>query len=460
MPDTRSHISRFLLNLPNLHPGIKILLTIVIFFVSANIGFCRDKKITYENTGYDMDKPHQHAMEDMGISMAQGYDPMHGFYGQYPMTRESSGTSWQPDSSPLEGVNVMQDDWMFMLHGYCNATYDVQGGPRGDDAFISTNMIMFMMQHPFFTGTWGLKTMVSLEPSMSRTGYPLLFQTGETADGVTHLVDNQHPHDLMMELATTYSQPVTPTSSLFLYFGSPGEPALGPTTFMHRFSGEVIPDAPITHHWLDSTHITYGVITFGYVNDILKIENSFFRGREPDQFRWNIETPRFDSYSVRVSVNPSNDISLQASFGHIVSPEQLMPDLNVNRLSASITYNRKFDIGNWQSTFAYGENFNDPGSALPAYLLESAVTFHEKYTIFGRGEYVYKNELFRAGSPFEGNTFDIGKAEAGVLYNFFESNNLALGVGYSASLYFYPDKLDDDYGDASWGQMLFLRVQI
>lgn len=376
------------------------------------------------------------------------------------MMRESSGTSWQPDTSPLEGVNVMHDDWMFMMHGYCNTIYDNQSGPRGGDAFFSTNMLMFMMQHPFLNGTWGLKTMASLEPTMSRDGYPLLFQTGETADGVSHLIDRQHPHDLMMELATTYSVPLSPDSSAFIYFGVPGEPALGPTTFMHRFSGEVIPDAPITHHWLDSTHITYGVITFGYIKDVIKVENSFFRGREPDQFRWNIETPRLDSYSMRFSINPTKDLSCQVSYGHLISPEQLAPNVDVDRLSASVTYNKAFKYGNWQTTIAYGENWNNPGNALPAYLAESAVTVYEKYTFFGRGEFVYKDELFQEGNPFDGKVFSAGKAEAGLLYDFLKTSNLSFGIGYSASLVFYSDDLDGDYGDAPWSNMLFARVAL
>ena len=132
-------------------------------------------------------------------------------------------------------------------------------------------------------------------------GYPLLFATGETANGRTPLINQQHPHDLFMELSGSYSYKFSDTNSAFVYFGLPGEPALGPPAFMHRFSGMDIPEAPITHHWLDSTHITYGVLTAGYVWDKVKIEASAFRGREPDQHRYNIETPGLDSVSARLS---------------------------------------------------------------------------------------------------------------------------------------------------------------
>ena len=107
--------------------------------------------------------------------------------------------------------------------------------------------------------------MFSLDPTMGKDGYPLLFQTGETADGTTPLIDRQHPHDFLMELAAVYSHTITATSSVFLYAGYPGEPALGPPTFMHRFSGMDNPEAPLGHHWLDATHITFGVLTGGVV---------------------------------------------------------------------------------------------------------------------------------------------------------------------------------------------------
>src|SRR4029077_8118508 len=102
--------------------------------------------------------------------------------------------------------------------------------------------------------------------------------------------------------------------------GLPGEPALGPTAFMHRLSGEDNPLAPIGHHWMDSTHITYGVMTGGTVWKNLKLEGSSFRGREPDEHHWNIEEPKLDSYSGRLSYNPTKNGSSQVSYGFLHSP--------------------------------------------------------------------------------------------------------------------------------------------
>src|SRR5882672_2266109 len=234
-----------------------------------------------------------HDMGAMG-SMDHGEHTHHAMdmgamYGPYPMTREASGTGWQPDLARHGGVHLMKGSWMLMFHGNADLVYDRQGGPRGDERVFSSNMLMGMAQRALGSGTLGLRTMLSAEPAtIGKDGYPLLLQTGETADGRTPLIDRQHPHDLFMELAGTYSI-ASGNRSLFLYAALPGEPALGPPAFMHRFSGMALPEAPLTHHWLDSSHITFGVLTAGVVQGGLKLEASAFRGREPDEERFDIE---------------------------------------------------------------------------------------------------------------------------------------------------------------------------
>jgi len=248
---------------------------------------------------------HEHAphmpMVDDGVSAQLHSEmPMHAFYGVYPARREASGTSWQPESSPMEGRHFMYQGWDVMMHGYVFGIYDHQGGKRGDDKGFSTSMFMLMADRKLPVGTVGYRSMYSLDPLMGKRGYPLLFQTGETYDGIHPLIDRQHPHDFFMEEALTYNLPLSEESSLFGYFGLPGEPALGPPAFMHRFSAMDNPEAPLGHHWLDSTHITFGVVTLGYVLDKFKIEGSVFRGREPNENRWDMESPKLDSYSSRL----------------------------------------------------------------------------------------------------------------------------------------------------------------
>src|SRR5262245_59364248 len=136
-----------------------------------------------------------------------GHGEMAAMYGPYSASRESSGTSWQPDASPVTGLHSRFGEWSTMLHGFANFIYDDQGGPRGDTKTFMTSMLMGMASRPVgSSGTLGLRGMVSADPYFGKGGYPLLLQTGETADGVNPLIDRQHPHDLFMELSVSYSQ--------------------------------------------------------------------------------------------------------------------------------------------------------------------------------------------------------------------------------------------------------------
>lgn len=400
-------------------------------------------------------------MKDMESEHEQMNHEMRGFYGPYSMTREASGTAWQPEASPMEGLHLMRNDWMFMFHGFAYAVYDDQGGNRGDRKFYSPNMVMGMAQHPLGPGTFGFRTMMSLEPAtVGKNGYPELLQTGETGDGKTPLIDRQHPHDLFMELAATYSVPIGDESSAFAYFGYPGEPALGPATFMHRFSGMDNPEAPITHHWLDSTHITFGVATLGYVWKQFKIDGSIFTGREPDEQRWNFDHPRFDSYSARLTYNPTKAWSMQVSYGNIHSPEELTPEVNVERVTASVSYHHAWEKNNWQTTLAWGRNIQYPGPDLDGFLLESLVNFHETHTIFGRAENVQKDELFPPGDPRDGGVFRVSKISLGYIYDFLKWKHTKFGVGGSGSVHILPDSLKSTYGETPLSFMLFLRAKL
>jgi len=398
-------------------------------------------------------------IDSADMAMEPGMTMMAGALGRYAMMRDSSGTAWQPDSTPMEGLNWQSGGWTGMVHGYALGVYDHQGGPRGDDKAFSESMLMVMAQHAAGPGTLTLRTMLSLDPLMGKSGYPLLLQTGETADGSAPLVDRQHPHDLFMELSGTYSLPLGDTSSVFVYAGYPGEPALGPPTFMHRFSGMDSPAAPISHHWLDSTHITYGVITTGFVHGSWKLEASAFNGREPDQFRWNFDPLKLNSYSGRVSWNPTPNWALQASYGFIRSPEQLEPGVDQHRITASASYNRKLGGGNWQTTLAWGRNYTNPGPTLDAFLLESAVNWG-RHTVFARAENAQKNELFEPPSPLAGAAYRVSSFSLGYVYDIPVAKHLALGLGGLATISALPSAIQSAYGDSPAGLMGFVRLKI
>ena len=407
-----------------------------------------------------------------GMDMSGMGDPsghmMVGALGAYPMTRDASGTSWQPDTAPMNAITGSLAGFSTMIHGYATLVYDNQGGPRGRTKTFVESMLMGMAQRPLGGGTLSLRGMVSLDPAMGRRGYPLLLQSGETADGRTELVDRQHPHDILMELAAIYSHPLGSGVSGFVYFGLPGEPALGPATYMHRFSGIANPEAPIGHHWLDSTHITFGVATAGLTSGPFKLEGSVFTGREPDQYRWNFDRPRFDSWSVRGTINPTRNLSAQVSHGFLKSPEQLEPQENVRRTTASVTWNLPLGQDRvWQSTFAWGRNHPSGGTmhqaTTDAFLLDSAIGLG-RWTLFGRAERVDKDELFDyAGDPLhdasDGRVFTVGKLSLGG-YRTLPLGKLGLDLGGLVSKYDLPAAIKPAYGSDPTSFMLFTRIKI
>jgi hypothetical protein len=401
------------------------------------------------------DVPGMHDMHGM-----QEMHAMHAMYGEYPMTREASGTSWQPDRTPHEGLHQERGAWTAMHHGFITLVANDQGGPRGGDEVMSTNMLMAMASRPLGAGRFGLRAMLSAEPwTLGQDGYALLLQTGETADGIEELVDRQHPHDLFMELAATYAV-ADAVRSGFAYLGLPGEPALGPPAFMHRWSGVEFPDSPITHHWLDSTHISYGVFTAGLVARDLKLEGSVFTGREPDEKRYDIEEPTFDSHSVRVSWNPAPAWALQASQGWLESPEQLHPEIDVDRTTASAMFAHRLGASPWQTLLAWGRNHNRPGNTLDAWLLESRVTIGERHTGLVRGEAVEKDELFPAPDPLAGRVFDVGKVSLGYVFEAVRGEHVSVGLGAIGSLIVIPAELEPAYGERPKAALVFARAKL
>ena len=399
---------------------------------------------------------HEHGMSSMQMAMHSSIDLAD------PMSREGSGTSWLPDSSPMYGKMFMFDENMLMLHGAIFPRYTNVSTRRGDDRIDAPNWIMGMYSHPLGDSTQiGGRLMMSLDPlTEGGRGYPLLFQTGESwHDQPLH--DRQHPHDLFDELSVSFSQKLDHNFSAYLYFGYPGEPALGPPTFMHRPSAMDDPDAPIGHHWQDSTHITFGVATAGLVWRNLKVESSIFTGREPDENRYDFDRPRFDSYSGRVSWNPTKNLALQGSFGYIKSPEALDPKTNIHRTTASAIYNLPLGPDrNWSNSFVWGQNNATGEGKTQSFLIESNYQ-RGRDTIYLRWERVEKSghELVLDPSD-ESRIFPIGGYTIGYVRDLTHGNGVDIGLGTQFTFNDHPDRLDRYYGDGlAYAFQFFLRIR-
>jgi hypothetical protein len=405
--------------------------------------------------------PAQHpGMPGMAMESDTSRGVMSGPLG-IPHTRMGSGTSWLPDGSPMNAYHVMAGAWTLMLHGQVFLEYDDQLGRRGDTQVGSTNWGMIMAMRPVGGGLLHLHGMMSLEPwTIGVRGYPLLLQSGESADGKP-LHDRQHPHDLFMEIAVMYERPVSSKLAASLYLAPVGEPAVGPVAFMHRPSAEGDPFATLAHHWQDATHITYGVLTAGIFTRRWKLEGSVFNGREPDEDRTDFDFRRLDSYAARLNLNPSDRLALNVSYGFLKSPEGLEPTVSQDRIVASLLYTRPANGGHLSTALIFGANHRSDRDGLESSLvLESNLHFHDTENFFGRLTYVRKDAAeLSVGILPPDQPLDIYALTLGYVHQILRAGQVRLGIGGRAEVSRVPQSLEPVYGTrVPIGFAVYLRI--
>jgi hypothetical protein len=432
----------------------------------------------------------------------------------------SSGTSIEPSSTPVTMLMTERGSWRLMLHSNAFAanTQQQAESERGRDAFFSTNWIMPMAQRSLGPGQLTLRAMFSLEPAtVGGRNYPELFQQGETAYGAP-IVDGQHPHDFLMELAALYDLPLTHNTLLSFYAAPVGDPAIGPTAYPHRQSASEDPTAALGHHQQDSTHIAFNVVTGGITYRWARVELSGFHGGEPDEHRWAFQpSPNghaIDSVSTRLTILPTPDLTGQYSLAHITSPEALYPGKNQQRQTASVMYHHSFgatpmatgmsmdgmagmDMGaakppatitkrnqlvtmnmvtepraDLSTTLLWGRTRsltgNTPASGKEnSYLAEALLRFASKNYVWTRLENAGRSNelLLTPGSPLPAGFSEepIGQVAA---YTLGYDHDLALGAhllaapGAQFTVYRTPQALRSIYGETPTGEVFFVRFRL
>jgi hypothetical protein len=366
---------------------------------------------------------------------------------ELPLMREASGTTWQPDETPSYAAHRQAGTWMLMAHGNAFLHYIVDGSTRGDGQVGSVNWVMGDAERRVGAGRLRLRGMISLEPwTIPGCGYPDLLATGEECQGeVIH--DRQHPHDLFMEMSATYDRRLTRRLSVQVYGGPVGEPALGPVAFPHRLSAMPNLVAPITHHWFDATHVSFGVVTAAAYGESWKAETSLFNGREPDEQRTDFDFGPLDSWSGRFWFLPTPRWALQVSAGRLNGAEaghDGAPPTDITRVTASATYHRRSRSAISAATVGWAQNRDSWSGATGAWLAEGSLTIDDRDVWFGRFELSQKSGR-DLGLDVD-DVVDVAKMQAGYTRFLGSWHGLKPGVGASVSGSILPDRLTPAYG--------------
>ncbi len=386
------------------------------------------------------------------------------------MAREGSGTSWLPDATPVYAFHASRGGWQLMAHENAFVQYLHESGDRGADQAGSINWFMGMAQRSLGRGRIGFRGMFSLESfTIAGCGYPDLLASGEQCDG-EQIHDRQHPHDLFMEVSAQYDAPLARGIRWQVYGGPAAEPALGPVAFPHRVSAMPNPLAPIAHHWLDATHVAFGVVTGGVYGTQWKAEGSLFNGREPDERRTGFDLGALDSVSGRVWYLPTAHVALQASIGRLEEAEAGEgggPRADVTRTTASATVHTGVRDGSvWATTIAWGRNA-EGDHATNALLVETNLTRHDRHTWFGRFETAAKSahdlaleEALEGALDETEETFTVAKLQGGYTRHLPARRGFVPGFGAALSAGVVPDALRSAYGSrVNLGVALFITLR-
>lgn len=353
--------------------------------------------------------------------------------------------------------------WVGYMHGYAFLTSNRQGGNSGEQDFESANHLMTGASRALGRGTLELLGTFTAEPlTVAPAGSPLLFQRGETYRDVL-LIDLQHPHDLVVELAARFSREFAPGRGIRLYVAPRGAPAVGPTPFVHRRSASENPLAPLAHHNQDSTHIAASVLTGGVRLGRLELEASVFNGREPDENRWDIDLGGLDSYSARLFVRPATGLTVQVSAARLHAPEAL-EEGNQTRQTASLEYERTLDGGFVAAALVAGRNLVESGLQERGNTLEATWKFRGRHALYTRAERVDRDlyELLNKDQRPETvppRRVAVGALTVGYTRDLPSLGPASTGVGAALTTYRFDDRLEAAYGGRPVSAQVFLRLR-
>lgn len=391
--------------------------------------------------------------------------------------REASGTAWLPPATPMYGAHRPWRGWDVRLTGaaFVQALYEPgfrhRTGGTSTRQGGSVNWGMAMAHRSLAGGRFGVRTMFSAEPwTIPGCGALNFLAVGEVCDGDT-IHDRQQPHDLFMELAVDYDRALRGAWRWQVYAGLAGDPALGPPFYLHRGSAAANPIRSVTHHWLDATHVAFGLVTVGVFNQRWKAETSVFNGREADTSRVDLDLGALDSVAGRLSFLPHDRLALQVSGARLHDATTNFPFQSqdpMTRVIVSALYHAPLGAGGtWSTTLAYGANRareTVSGGVLDATtagaLFESSLTLAARHSVFGRAEVGGMPAHHLHAHEYSTSVFTVGKLQLGYVRHLRATKGVVPGLGGTVSVSLLSRELAPRYsGRAATGLAVFFSLQ-
>jgi hypothetical protein len=384
-----------------------------------------------------------------------------GFYARAAACAAAFWLTAVPAPACAAGPSA-SERWSFFWHGYAYLDSNRQGGDSGARVFESINHFMAGGDRPLGAWRMGLRGMFSIEPAtVPPEGSPLLFQRGETYQG-NLLIDRQHAHDLFVQLQIEWERPLPKGNRVLLSVAPRGEPAVGPVAFPHRPSSAAFPMAPLSHHNLDSTHISDDVVTALWGTRVVTVDASLFHGAEPDENRWDLDQGALDSYAGRILVTPGAGWSFQVSACRREHPEAL-EEGNQTRQTASLAWEKPLGHGGSLAVLAAsGRNLLPDDQEEWGNTAEATARVHERHVVYGRIEQVDRDLFELTNKTQRPETVEpvrthVEELTLGYAYSWPLLRAAQTSAGAAVAGYRFDERLDEVYGDRPISLWVYLR---
>ncbi len=342
-------------------------------------------------------------------------------------------------------------------------------GPRGRSALTAPNMWMLMIDKKTSDrNSVGMNWMGTTDLwTVPKRGTPELLQTGEANKDGVPFIDAQHPHsspDMGITFYDILKFGVNGEKKLTFFFAPRGEATAGPEAFMHRETGVINPDAPLSHHLQDVFHISSTVAGAKLEVGKLSLEASTFSGHEPSPSEVNLDMHQPDSYAYRLNYAANENVSAGASYAKVSALDRVNNPNNQTEderaYSTWVATNNMIKNGRLFTTTIWGQNDNRSTDVKLNSFLEEFVYELSENNFYGRLEVLQRtpDQLDIQLTDGSKSAEWVKSITLGYEHKIEQRGDLRIYIGAAGTKDFVPVNFKPYYGGDPYSGKLYLRV--